>query len=56
MDTRDDLFDIITFGKCKCGKVGAEEHQCPYDADIHNDPDSMCNCCKECTRNCSDDI
>ena len=32
------------------------EHVCPYDADINNDPDSMCTCCPEHTTDCADDI
>jgi len=56
MITEDDLFEVIIYGKCKCGAVGGPEHSCPYDADINNNPVSMCNCCEQCTQNCCDDI
>jgi len=56
MNTEDDLFDIIIYGKCRCGAVGEPEHSCPYDEDVNNDPNSICNCCKQCTEACADDI
>jgi hypothetical protein len=41
---------------CRCGKPGDELHPCPFAADIHNDSETLCNCCHECERNCADDI
>lgn len=41
-----------------CQKNPAEElHSCPYEADIHNNPDEFfCTCCAACTQNCADEI
>ena len=42
---------------CKCGAPGTpEDHTCPYDADINDDDDSECNCCKACTEDCAHDV
>lgn len=42
---------------CKCGVNPAEPlHECPYQADVNNDPDSLCDCCEVCTQQCADDI
>lgn len=42
--------------KCKCGKERKEDHTCPFAEEINNDNDSLCNCCKDCIRNCAMDI
>ncbi len=42
--------------KCKCGDPGETDHTCPYAEDIHDDHESLCNCCQECTGNCAMDI
>lgn len=40
---------------CSCGKNPAEPlHGCPYASDINGDYDSLCDCCKECESECSD--
>jgi hypothetical protein len=31
-------------------------HICPYKSDIHEDNETLCNCCNSCTRECLDDI
>lgn len=41
---------------CTCLEGGAAEHVCPYDEDVHNDPDSVCACCPACTQECINDI
>jgi hypothetical protein len=42
---------------CKtCSNPGLELHQCPYQEDIKNDSDTLCNCCSDCQRECSNDI
>jgi hypothetical protein len=42
---------------CKCGRNPASEpHTCPYAADVHDDEETLCNCCDECTQECADDI
>jgi hypothetical protein len=52
----DDLFEVLKYGKCSCGKPGTETHNCPFDEDVNNNPNSSCNCCDECTENCADGI
>lgn len=40
-----------------CGKNPAEElHTCPYQEDINDDHETLCNCCDECRHNCLMDI
>lgn len=52
----DDLFEVLRYGRCSCGKYpGTELHTCPYGEEINNNF-SLCNCCDECTQNCADDI
>ncbi len=42
--------------KCeKCQKADAcDPHLCPYQQDINDDQESMCNCCEDCEQDCSD--
>jgi|GEM_PF-3580673 len=44
--------------RCKCGVRLAtkEQHACPFQADVHNDPAPCCDCCDECEQECCDDI
>lgn len=43
--------------RCKCGdEASAEEHPCPYAADINNDSETLCRCCEECQYQCAQDI
>jgi hypothetical protein len=39
-----------------CGHPGAEVQNCPYAAEVRNDRDARCKCCRDCSRNCSEDI
>jgi hypothetical protein len=55
-NTEEILFDIIKYGRCKCGAAGDSGHSCPYKSDINNDSNSMRNCCENCAQNCADDI
>lgn len=42
----------------KCGKNAAtlDEHTCPFKSDIHDDNETMCNCCNDCCQECADEI
>ncbi len=42
----------------KCGKpiARADLHSCPFQADVHDDPTPVCNCCDDCAQECADDI
>lgn len=32
-------------------------HSCPYQYDVNNDDNAeFCNCCRECTQECADNI
>ena len=42
--------------KCKCGKDGLENHSCPFSEEIHDDSETMCNCCDDCRHECAMDI
>lgn len=44
--------------KCpKCQKNEAQDdHTCPFAGDIHDDHETLCNCCDQCTQDCADDI
>lgn len=40
----------------KCGSVGSE-HSCPYAEEMSDDHGYYaCTCCKQCTRQCAEDI
>ena len=41
---------------CGCRDEAGDYHECPYAADVDNNPDSECNCCPKCTQSCADDI
>jgi hypothetical protein len=32
------------------------EHTCPFQTEINDDEDFLCECCEACERECSDDI
>jgi len=40
----------------KCGKPGSSPHSCPYQSDVNEDNNFLCNCCDDCMQNCLDDI
>lgn len=41
----------------RCRKnEAAPVHLCPYLEDIEGDAETLCDCCDECARECSDDI
>lgn len=46
---------IIDDTKCECGGDSNGSHPCPYAQEI-NDCADECNCCEECTQECSNDI
>ena len=41
---------------CKCGELGEENHPCPFAQDIHDDSETLCNCCENCNYECCMDI
>lgn len=47
---------VIQKQKCKCGALALAKHPCPYATDVHNDHETMCRCCDDCTAYCAKDI
>lgn len=35
-----------------CGNEARELHNCPYQVDINNDLEFLCNCCEDCQHKC----
>ena len=54
--THRDLMRVVDPIICSCGNEGEEEHSCPWQSDINNDDEYMCNCCDSCSSNCAEDI
>ena len=48
----------IADGSCPKCKIGTaiEDHTCPYAEDIHDDCESLCDCCENCIHECAMDI
>lgn len=46
--------------ECSCERCSApvdgELHTCPYQEDINDDHESLCNCCADCSYECCMDI
>ncbi len=44
--------------KCKrCGNAPSEKpHPCPYESEIGDDDETLCNCCEDCEGECTDEI
>lgn len=40
---------------CKKNPAGPE-HTCPYQEEINDNTEAKCNCCRECSQECCDDI
>lgn len=36
--------------------LSQEPHTCPYASDIHDDNETLCNCCEACEYECCQDI
>ena len=42
--------------KCICGNDAEEPHVCPYNVEINDDEETLCNCCDDCKQDCIDSI
>jgi len=41
----------------KCKNMPAEpDHYCPFQAEINDDKETLCNCCEGCRQECCDDV
>lgn len=47
---------VALIGLCRCERVGEDPHTCPFKREIHEDSESLCNCCSDCTDNCRGSI
>ena len=61
MSAEDDIditAQILTYGYCDCTHKGIAQapHTCPFAEEIHNDSQTLCNCCEFCMQSCADDI
>lgn len=44
-------------GRYDCKNEATKEiHECPYQADVNNDPSDHCYCCEACQHECAMDI
>ena len=41
---------------CTCHKEDINPHPCPYAMELHDDSETLCECCKHCTEDCAMDI
>lgn len=46
--------DQEKYGKCQqCKKrPGRHLHHCPFECEVHDNPNKMCNCCDYCEQDC----
>lgn len=44
------------FKKNPPNEATEELHECPYQADVNNDPTPICDCCEDCASECAADI
>lgn len=44
------------FGRNPANPATDEEHSCPYDEDVNDDPEPKCTCCSDCAAECAADI
>lgn len=45
--------------KCQrsnCDNNALENHICPFKAEIHEDTQTLCNCCEDCINRCREEI
>jgi len=42
--------------ECSCPGDKPEPHECPFQADVHDDHEFLCRCCAKCENECRDDI
>lgn len=53
----DEDFSRLELCKHGCDHDRYEEHSCPYQSEINNDPNpEFCSCCEECEQDCAENI
>ena len=53
---RDNHGTCFADGSVVCTRPAAPPHPCPFKQEIHEDNETLCNCCKECQHECAQDI
>lgn len=49
--------DSTTTSKCQgCGGEPQQLHTCPFLSEIHDDHETLCNCCDTCQDGCLEEI
>ncbi len=38
---------------CQGKNPGDDDHTCPYQSEINDDNESLCNCCADCSYECA---
>lgn len=38
-----------------CPNQGQADHTCPFNEEVEDDFETLCNCCKECENECAKD-
>jgi len=51
----DDNEEPGTCPRCHEGEA-QESHACPFKRELHDDEETLCNCCKDCEHQCCQDI
>lgn len=51
-----ELIPVDLCGAYGCSGFAPPLHRCPYEVDINDNPDTLCNCCEDCTQECADNI
>jgi hypothetical protein len=50
------ICEISGTKECAEKDLPLEAHTCPYDADVNNNPFSICHCCSCLTQECAMDV
>ena len=40
----------------ECTNQAQEPHTCPFASEIHNDNETLCECCTDCEHECAMDV
>lgn len=42
--------------KCQKNKPEKKSHTCAYRVEINEDKETLCNCCRDCTARCAENV
>lgn len=43
-------------GRANCSAAAEELHSCPFKIEIHDDEETLCDCCEDCEHECAMEI